>query len=245
MGVELTVDEVVAHLKGTSLPSLVVEGKDDMTVYRWIEHEMEAAAVNLLPVGGRNNVLAVCARHTEFPAAKVAFLVDSDLEIFTGSPTRSHKVILTRGYSIENDVLSTGTAAALMNAGETKHFEKLLDHVCEWFAFEVNEYLEGRTPEFSHHVDRLVPKDKNVLCPLFCAQRGFITPPAKLKNQIRKKCDLMLRGKHLLWCYVRCLGGKSRQKNKYTADNLLDLSTKFPKRKALLKRLILQVQAAL
>jgi hypothetical protein len=245
MGVQLTVEEVVAHLKGTNLPSLVVEGKDDMTVYRWIEREMGTAEVDLLPVGGRNNVLAVWARNAEFPNAKVAFLVDSDLELFTGSPLRSPKVILTRGYSIENDVLSTGTAAALMTVNEAKHFQTMLDHVCEWFAFEVDEYLNGRAPEFSHHVDRLVPKDKNILCPLFCAHRGFKSPPAKLKQQIRKKYDVLLRGKHLLSCYVRCLSGKSRQNNKYSADNLLDLSTKFPKRTTHLKRIMAQVQAAL
>jgi hypothetical protein len=80
---------------------------------------------------------------------------------------------------------------------------------------------------------------------MFCAQRKFKFPPKKLKQKIRKKYELMLRGKHLLACYVRCLSGELRKKNKYTADNLLELSVKFPKKTALLKRIVAEVECAL
>jgi Protein of unknown function (DUF4435) len=245
MGVQLTVDEAVQSLKNTSLPSLVVEGKDDMTVYRWIERELASISIDIFPVGGRNNVLAVWQRRAEFAGSKVAFLIDTDLELFTGSPLRSKEVILTHGYSIENDVLSTGAAIALMNRNELKHFEALLDPVCDWFAFEVEEHLAGRNPEFYHHLDRLVPKGKLCLCPTFCATRGFTSPSQSLKRKIRSKYSSMLRGKHLLLCYVRCLSHKSRANNTYSADNLLDISTKFPKKKALLNRIVSDVQSVL
>jgi hypothetical protein len=242
MAVEFTADEVVAALKHTSLPSLVVEGKDDMTVYRWLERELATVSVNLFPVGGRSNVFKVLDRRTEFPNAKVAFLVDSDMSVFDQATPCRPGVIWTKGYSIENDLLASRAVEKLLEPAEARGMEILLDEICRWFAFEIYQYLNGREAQVKHHVNVVVPIGQTCLCPKFCRKRGYAEPPARLAETIRKKYLLYLRGHSLLGCYLRFLSAPSRGSNKYSATNLLDISTKFPRRTRLTKRLISEVE---
>ena len=59
MKIHLTEDEIVELLKRSSLTSVIVEGKDDMTIYRWIEEKIGISKANFLPCGGRNTLLKV------------------------------------------------------------------------------------------------------------------------------------------------------------------------------------------
>lgn len=242
MGVEFTVDETVGALKHSSLPSLVVEGKDDMTVYRWLERELAAKSVNLFPVGGRSNVFKVLNRRTEFPNAKVAFLADSDLDVFNTTSRHLPGVIWTQGYSIENDVLASKTVEQLLEPAEEREFGLLLAQFCRWFAFEVHQHLNGQAAEVKHHVNVVVPIGQKCLCPKFCRKRCYSEPPIRLTKRIRRNYLLLLRGHSLLGCYLRYLSAPSRGTNKYSATNLLDISTKFPHRKRLTRRLITEVE---
>ena len=52
-----TVDELVSILRRSKLPTVVVEGKDDMRVFRWMEDLVKAHEVDVLGVGGRPNLL--------------------------------------------------------------------------------------------------------------------------------------------------------------------------------------------
>lgn len=242
MGVEFTVDETVGALKHSSLPSLVVEGKDDMTVYRWLERELAAKSVNLFPVGGRSNVFKVFNRQAEFPRAKVAFLADSDMDVFVPTSPQPPGVIWTRGYSIENDVLASGTVEQLLEPAEEREFRLLLDEFCRWFAFEVHQHLNGQAAEVKHHVNVVLPIGHTCICPKFCRKRCYTEPPTRLTQKIRRNYLLLVRGHSLLGCYLRFLSAPSRGTNKYSATNLLDLSTKFPRRKRLTRRLIMEVE---
>lgn len=62
----MTVDELVASLRRTTLPTVLVEGSDDMNVYRWIEDRLDPAQVSILTCGGRNTLLQVYERRAEF-----------------------------------------------------------------------------------------------------------------------------------------------------------------------------------
>ncbi len=55
----LTADELVATLIHTTLPTILVEGTQDMTIYRWLENHIGLSNTDILPCGGRNNLLAV------------------------------------------------------------------------------------------------------------------------------------------------------------------------------------------
>ena len=99
-----TVDELVSTLRRSRLPTIVVEGKEDMQIFRWMEHLLEIHEVDVLGVGGRSNLFAVYDRKSEFVHLPVAFIADQDKELFTRLPAGYEEIIWTQGYSIENDL---------------------------------------------------------------------------------------------------------------------------------------------
>ena len=51
-----TVDELVSTLRRSKLPTVVVEGRDDMQIFRWMEDLLKVHEVDVLSVGGRPNL---------------------------------------------------------------------------------------------------------------------------------------------------------------------------------------------
>ena len=81
-----TVDELVATLQRSQLPTVIVEGKDDMHIYRWIEERVGARKVDVHSAGDRNKLLAVYQRRNEYAHLPVAFVADRDMWLFSGIP---------------------------------------------------------------------------------------------------------------------------------------------------------------
>ena len=155
-----TVDELVAALRRSRLPTVIVEGKDDMQIYRWVEGCIGSQNANILPAGGRNNLLSVYERRNEYAHLPVAFVADRDLWLFSGIPPIYHDIIWTQGYSIENDLYAGANLENLLAAEEATEHQQVLDSIIEWFAFEVEEYLEGREAQVATHCNRVVPPGK-------------------------------------------------------------------------------------
>ena len=78
MALELTVDEIIETLKRSSLTTVLVEGVDDVMIYRWLEDEIGIHNANFFPCGGRNNLLEIYERRAEFSELKTIFVADKD-----------------------------------------------------------------------------------------------------------------------------------------------------------------------
>lgn len=52
-----SVDELFALLKKTTIPTILVEGKDDIIIYRRIEDDLDDIGVDMLPAGNKGSVL--------------------------------------------------------------------------------------------------------------------------------------------------------------------------------------------
>ena len=87
----------------------------------------------------------------------VAFVADRDMWLFSGIPSNYDGVIWTDGYSIENDLYAGTELENLLDAEEALEHQQLLDAIVEWFAFEVEEYLEGRPFEVKNHCNEDCP----------------------------------------------------------------------------------------
>ncbi len=131
-----TVDELVSTLRRSKLPTVVVEGKDDMQIFRWMEDLLEVHEIDVLAAGMRSNVLAVYDRRSEFDHLPVAFIADRDKELFTQLPVGYEDIIWTQGYSIENDLYAGADPSLenLMDPQEADEHRQLLDTIIEWFA---------------------------------------------------------------------------------------------------------------
>lgn len=228
-----TVDEIVAHLKHTSMPTLLVEGTTDAAVYRHMEERFNLPAGTVLQCYGRDCLLAVFHRRTEIKDVKTVFFADRDLWLFTAIPREYEDVLFTCGYSIENDVLDGEAVERLLDRTEATEFRAVVAEVCRWFAHEVDKALKGIPATLDLHVNQIVPLGSQHLDPIWCVRSGFQDPPAVLLAEIRENYRTRLRGKQLLQCLVRFLSATSRGASKFSRANLLEMATKSPEHRRL------------
>lgn len=179
-----TVNELVDTLHRSKLPTVVVEGRDDMQIFRWMEDLLEVDEIDVLGVGGRPNLFAVYDRKSEFAHLPVAFIADQDKELFTQLPSGYDEIIWTQGYSIENDLYAGADPSLenLMDPQEAAEHGQLLNTIIKWFAFEVEGFLAGRTPEFNHHCNEVVPQNQTEMDDGFRQHRGFRIPNSELQQ---------------------------------------------------------------
>lgn len=202
-----TADEIVAILGRTSLPTLLVEGSTDASVYRCIETLMPFPGIDVLQCGGRETLLEVYIRRMEYKSTVCAFLADQDMWIFGGAPREYDNIIWTWGYSIENDLCSGSDIERLLEPEEKREHRNALRLVCRRFAFEVEEYRAGRTFEVRHHINEVVPCGAQQIDPGFADRRKYRDPRPETLDQILTNYERNLRGKQLFQLLSRHLFG--------------------------------------
>ena len=239
-----TVEELVATLRNSALPTVVVEGKDDMRIYRWVEKHFGSQNANVQATGGRDKLISVYKRRQEFPNVPVAFVADQDMWLFSGIPSDYDGVIWTEGYSIENDLYAGADLENFLEAEEAQEHHQLLDAIVEWFAFEVEECLAEKPYEVKTHCNRVVPPGQTQIDEKFRKSRGFRPPGEEIHRQIRNAYQLQLRGKQLFQMLVRFLSASDR-KSKYSYDNLSEMAFKMPLSHPLMSRLIQEIEQAM
>jgi Protein of unknown function (DUF4435) len=99
-----TVNEIVNSLKRSFIPTILIEGNDDVFIYRWLKSNLATTLVSLQPCGGRNNLFKIYDRRHEFFDVNVVFIADKDSYRFTQIPSDRSDIIFTSGYCIENDI---------------------------------------------------------------------------------------------------------------------------------------------
>ena len=238
---DMTVDECVAALHRTYLPTVIVEGKDDMQIYQWTERRVGIQNANVLPVGGKETLLAVYERRNEFAHLPVAFVADKDLWLFSGIPPDYPDIIWTEGYSIENDLYADANLENLLDADEVEKHQQVLDAIIEWFAFEVEEHLADREAQVDTHCNEIVPLGQTEMDQSFCTRRGFRSPNEEIHQQIKDEYQLQLRGKSLFQILVRFLSAPGRDA-KHSTSGLYEIAVKMADSQELMDRLIGEIE---
>ena len=225
-GTNLTENAMVSYLKRTSLPTVLVEGSDEMSVYnRYLESKINIENVKILPCQGRSMLLNVFKRRAEFKKAKVVFVADKDMWFFKGVPEEyDDKVIFTDGYSLENDLYIESFFNRLLDANEARNFHDLIKELSVWFAFEVNRYQEFDYILCDFHVNEICPE--KFLSESFKKRINFVEPPAHIFELVHSEYTRALRGKNLFEALIRCLS--HNRKSKYSRENLIEMGAKFP-----------------
>jgi hypothetical protein len=209
MEIHLTVDELVETLKRSSLTTVVVEGKDDMTIYRWMEKFIGITKANFLPCGGRENLIRLFKRRHEFNHLCTVFLADKDCFVYDQVPNELENIIWTNGYSIENDLYHGRFVEKLLDAGEEVKFRISLKNFIRYYAFEVESFKNKIAYTFSTHPNQILDNN-NELNNEFLAQRNFTQPNEETINYIEAKYDELIRGKSLFALLLRFLGHSKR-----------------------------------
>jgi hypothetical protein len=187
-------EELDAFLMRSVLPSLITEGSDDYSLMRNFAAKIGG---DCLPVGGKQNVLQAAQRDAVAPRSRTAFVVDRDLWLLQGVPNwiEERPVVITDGYSIENDVLRDANAEALLDHDELPKYQDDIEQVCRWFASGATARLLGLDFDFERKINRvLVPGTSDLTEE---AQQEIVqTPPdAAVLRTIVEDYPRFLRGK--------------------------------------------------
>lgn len=222
MALELTVDEIVATLQRSTLTNVLVEGTDDIMIYRWIEDEIGVQRANFMSCGGRRNLIEVFERRNEFPNSKVIFIADKDTYIYTNTPPELDEIIWTNGYSIENDLYYGRDIEKILSTSEKEIFIKSLNSFINYYSFEVEKLLAGNG-EFTlrNHPQHIICEIQHIVKQEFLDSINFTQPSDKTIESITNNYDVMIRGKSLFAILTRIVSHKDRQV-KHSKASLLE-----------------------
>lgn len=206
-----SVDELISLLKKTRLPTLIVEGKDDLIVYKRLEDKFYDESLSVLPVGGRKNILTIFDRLHELPAScKILFIADQDNWVITGIPQEYQSDILffTSGYSIENDVFQDGRVHSYMSELEKSKFSIELQKFLTWYAIALDRNIGGRDESIKIHPNNVL--DDEVQFRELTSLTENEKFPQQRYDELSRDYEKTLRGKSLMQLAMRQLSYSGR-----------------------------------
>jgi len=200
---DITVNEALATLQRSSLPTIVIEGRDDLLVYRKFEARFSACGLSVFPAGGRNKLLEIFARRNEVPGQlKLLFIADQDVWVNTGIPPEfvESSLLFTSGFSIENDIFMDGQLARLMDLEDRRRFDRDMAEFVEWYTLALRRHLLDDQNGISNHPNQVLDPHSR---PTLLALDEGEAYPTELRDAILEDYARLLRGKSLFALLVR------------------------------------------
>lgn len=206
---EITIEEAVATLIRSTLPSVIAEGADDFLVLRGVEERCADVGVSIFPVGGKDKALRIWEGLPPGRRETTLVIVDRDMWLFEGTPGRYQveQIFETNGFSIENDLRADWDWEALMSAPEKARFVSELGQVCRWFSCRVARRLAGEDVTIADHPNQIL--------------NDLTTDEDPM--QIEADYVVRLRGKTLIELAVRQLSGSGRAA-KHSKRSLMEMA---------------------
>lgn len=223
-----TVDELLATLKNSQLPTVIVEGSDDLLVYLRLEDLLYEDDVSVLSAGGRKNVLSIFERAHELPKnKKVIFIADKDVWVMTGVPSNyvSNSLLFTNGYSIENDAFQDCDLPSFMTTDERQSFSEELDKFLHWYALAIERHIAHGDESIKNHPNHILDNaaEFEELTRLG-TQEKF---PAERLDTLKADYKSLVRGKSLVQLAIRQLSYKGRR-TRHSESNFLEYAAVHP-----------------
>ena len=218
-------NSLVNILKSRVQPTIVVAGDkynvsiiDKLVKYHGVEAKTER-------IHKRDTLLSVYERRNEFIHLPVAFVVDQEVNLFTRNPERHTDIIWTEGYSLKNDLYADADLEVLLEPHEVWRHQQVLNSIIDWFAFEVEEFLNGNPVKMDFQLSEIVPEGEFKLHKDFCQRRGFRQPLPEHVRQIRDRYKFLLPGDFLFQVLARFLNTRGRDfKFKMATNSLYNLA---------------------
>lgn len=222
-GAEL--DEIIAALKRSAVPTLVVEGRDDYVAFGEFEVENVSWGFTVLPVNGEGNVQKIIEKVEEINHPALAFLLDRDCSLFTGISygLLREDTFFTDGYSIENDLIRDGNIIQLVKVTDKAWFTKELSSFANFCSCAAFGHVENRVGfPLSTHPNQLfrAPGKMQPQYELFIEDISNILPEAY--RQVAEDPLRLTRGKSLLALLARHFVVR-RKGAKFSRASILEL----------------------
>lgn len=205
---------------------VVIEGEDDIFVFRPLMTIFKNKKIIVHSVGGRNNVLSVYNNVKNTPYLKQAiFIVDQDSWIFSGIPKdyQHERIICTSGYSIENDVYIDKKIDSLMHGLDVhSSFESNLRLYLKWFALAITRFCTDNNAcgeQLDVHPTAFF-KDQHSINTYHALKNGEVFPQ-QAYDDLLVNYALKFRGKCLLPLAINALGDRPSNP-KYNTKTIME-----------------------
>lgn len=222
--IEPTKEELLATLRHSNLPTVLIEGYDDIIFYRRVEQEFNNFKIDMLPAGGKQTVLWLKNELRKKPVnIQVACIVDQDTWVNFGIPDDIDDVITTYGYSVENDLYIDGDFEKLLLDDEARVFKHELSLFIYWYALALFRHTQSHDGEdlcsYREHPNNIL--DNNYDNHISLNKEEIY--PEELRKDIEDNYKLKLRGKSLIYLLMRRLSSKNRIP-KHNHKQLMDIA---------------------
>ena len=220
MGLQLTQEELFAYLKNSDLDTILVEGKNDATIYRWLEDEISTTNISILHCNGRETLLNVYEKRKEVEHIRLFFIADKDKYVYTGVPKDYEDVFWTEGYSIENDLYFGGYLESLLDSNEKENFNKALTNFIRKYAIDIYEIKCGNDTPINYHPQEIL--DNNFELKIAVEEIEEVNPTTR---ELTENYQLKIRGKSLFAILFLFLGNR-RRRVKHNKNSLMEICLK-------------------
>lgn len=212
--------------RNPSTKYIVVEGVDDIVVYRCLISSNLGKNISVLSAGGRDKVLEVFTNLKNTPGINNSiFIIDQDSWIFSGIPKdfQHPRIIYTSGYSIENDIYIDKQLEALMQGtGVYSSFKDCLATYLKWFALAITRFCTNANADSEKlkvHPDNFFQSQTTI--DTLCALKEGEVFPQELYDDLLLNYALKFRGKCLLPLAVQSLGKRDKGA-KYNTNTIME-----------------------
>lgn len=198
----LTDDELISAINHSSEPYIIVEGPDDVMIYRWILDDINCTAM-LEPRGGCGEVKKLYVRCHEIKNPKVIFICDRDTLVYTNVVPKEYQgMIYTEGYSIENDLYQGKSFEKQYFRKKDKMlFEKSLNEFLLYYACEFEKFQKGIEFNFDESPEKIILENDGYILDT-SNLINYKEPSPNTIDYIKNGYDLLLRG-HSLFHLIR------------------------------------------
>lgn len=232
MGKFLTDEELISTINHSSTPYIIIEGPDDVMIYRWILEDIGCTAF-LEPRNGCDGVKRIFDRRSEIKTSRVVFICDKDAYVYSKTiPSRYKGIFFTKGYSIENDLYyGRALEKKLFEKKDSELFEKALNSFIRYYACELEKMRNGQEYNFREKPEAIINhKDYSLRVTQLS---DFIEPSSKTIGYLKQDYDLLLRG-HSLFKLVRMILHRKKRDIQYEEKALYEICYKLCKSKCIL-----------
>ena len=209
MGKLLSDNELISAINHSSDPFVIVEGKEDVMIYRWLLDDIGCEPY-LEPRNGCCAVRKLYDRRNELTNSKVIFICDRDVSVYTGVlPEGYENIIYTEGYSIENDLYKgRQLEEKFFDKKDKELFAKALDSFLNYYACELEKFRTGEEFCFRKKPEAIIDnKDYSLLSALI---PNYKTPSHDTIEYLRGNYDMLIRGHSLFKLVGMILHRKDR-----------------------------------
>lgn len=225
---------LIETLKRSNLPTILVEGNDDINIYNFFEQKIGSRKISFINCGGRNTLLKIYEKKKELQGKKVMYIADKDMWVFSEIPQKYKDIFFTKGYSIENDLYEDGYTLIhkLFNTEENKKFEIILQELIKWFAFEITKFKTNKKYDAKFSEVSILSTDNfnrklNKFTSQFIKNRCPENSNNKTVHEIQNNYIQKLRGKFIFQIFLLLFQERKKKNSikpiKYTTNQLFDL----------------------